>query len=366
MQRIKSFLYECVSFVAFLASPYIEGNTPEFEADREKWQETCTRDLVLADFTKYLQHGHTYPGRVLNKTESWDQESLESYLLTQLPQEGDYKMLLRNCMPSLWALTIYFAQWPFNTSPGLTTRLTFPAFVRAIAFLCGRHNRMIVNWEGQDQVFNHTTDQIVLEYIFRALATTRPSERQPRSAPPPQETAKLSSHRDVLDILSVSQPFLNHRTENLTRAELVPTADRLSPPTPPELSELIIPATGERLREILELAIPLLQHASQFENNTSCSASVKEQLEAARTKLETQEEVTFDVFRECLDCEDWMKKYHDVNPIYDGIALLFNTFPNPESLTTGKTANWYSGSEESLRLDSLRQLGLRTVTEGDI
>ncbi|CAI6089462.1 unnamed protein product [Clonostachys chloroleuca] len=324
------------------------------------------QDLVLADFTKYLQHGHAYPGRVLNRTESWDQQSLESYLLTQLPQEGDYKMLLGNCMPSLWDLIFCFAQWPFNTLCSLTTRLTFPAFVRAIAFLCGRHNRMFVNWEGQDQVFNRNTDQIVLEYIFRALATTRPPEYQPRSAPPPQETATLSCHCDVLDILSVSQPFLNHRTENLTRAELIPTADRLSPPTPPELSELIIPATGERLREVLELVIPLLQHASRLENNTSCSSSVKKQLETARTKLEAQEEVTFEVFQECLECEDWMKKYHDINPIYDGIALLFNTFPNPKSLTTGKTVNWYSESEENLSLGSLRRLGVSIVTEGDI
>ncbi|CAG9996362.1 unnamed protein product [Clonostachys byssicola] len=256
-------------------------------------------------------------------------------------------------MPSLWALIIYFAQWPFSPSSGVITRLTFPAFVRAISFLCGRHNRMSVNWECQDQVFNRTTDQIVLEYIFRALATTRPSEHQPRSAPPPEETATLSSHRDVLEILSVSQPFPNYRTENLTRPELVPTADRLSPPTPPEPLELIIPTTGERLKEILELIILLLQHASQFENNSSCSES-------------TQEEVIFDISQECLECEDWMKKYRDINPIYDGIALLFNTFPNPESLKTGKTTNWYLGSQESLSIGSLRQLGLSTVTEGDI
>ncbi|VUC20915.1 unnamed protein product [Clonostachys rosea] len=366
MQRIRNFLYDCVSFIAFItAPPAIDGNTPEFKAEREIWRQTCTQETVLADFTKFLQRGNCEQYQLFRDAEwkalekafsdyshsdnCWDQQSLELFFLSQIPQEEDFKILLRNCMPSLWTLMVYFAQWPFNTAFGPTTRLTFPALVRAIPFLCGRYHRIFLTWEGEDEAFNSETDQKALEHIFRALAATRPAEQQSRPAPTPQDTAKSSSQRDVLDLLSVSQPFLNENTQNLTRAQLTPIADRLLPPTPTELSELVIPAAGQRLIPILELAIPLTQHSSQFGKYPCYSyIRLRERLEAAQNELEKQEEVTFSVFQNHLDSDAWAESNFKATTLYDSIALLFNTFPNPQSLITGRSVNWFTGSEESL------------------
>ncbi|CAG9939905.1 unnamed protein product [Clonostachys rosea f. rosea IK726] len=90
MAPLKSFLQQCKKFFA-----------GTFEEDRKRWLDTCAQD--------------------------WDEQSLQSYLLAQIPEEKECEALLIRCMPSLWALVGYFAQWPFNTSFSPMTNLTFLA-----------------------------------------------------------------------------------------------------------------------------------------------------------------------------------------------------------------------------------------------
>ncbi|CAH0028070.1 unnamed protein product [Clonostachys rhizophaga] len=101
---MKDFLQQCRNFFA-----------GTFEEDRKRWLGTCTQVLPL-----------------LMMNTNWDEQSLQSYFLTQIPEEKEYEALLIRCMPSLWALVRYFAQWPFNTSSSPMTNLTFPGLLRAI------------------------------------------------------------------------------------------------------------------------------------------------------------------------------------------------------------------------------------------
>ncbi|VUC31541.1 unnamed protein product [Clonostachys rosea] len=314
-------------------------------------------ESVLSDFTTYLKNG------------GWDQQSLKSYLLTQIPKEGDHEALLIKSVPSLWALTIYFAQWPFNTAFEPTESLTLPALTRVVAFLCGRHYRMFQGWEGKDKELNRKSDQVILEYIFRALAITRPIEHESTPASPNEifkseigHDAKTASNRDILDVLSVSQPWLSEWTTLLTLEELTPIANRLSPPTPSELSDLSI--SGGRLTSILELSILLLQHAGKFKGGTNVAERLKRKIETAYAELQKAGDISFVTFAKHFDVDDW--KDHWNLTIYDAIALLFNTFTNPNSLRSGKVVNWSSGAEETLYLPQLRCLGLTVVEKSSV
>ncbi|CAH0050367.1 unnamed protein product [Clonostachys solani] len=359
MAFIKDLLHR-VAGASSSASHHGPASTPEFLAERQKWQETRTQDEVLADFTKYLQNGTPSWGPAFNEKEietlqktfaahaksekSWDQQSLESYLLTQIP-EGD-ETLLKSSIPALWDLTVYFAHWPFNTAfSAPTTSLTQPGLVRAVAFLSGRHYRLFKSWKNSDMEFNRKTDQPVLEYIFRALADAQPAGQQ----------SGASSDRDVLDILNVTQPVLSENTQTLTREQLTPTATRLAPPPAPELSSLAVPA--QKLVQLLDLSIAVLQQAAKFDV-TSRPQSIKEGLEAAKVEIQKGDKVTFDTYSKLLDKGEWVEKNNNVDTIYDAVAVLFNTFTNPQSLKTGETVNWSSGKKEKLYLGSLRSLGL--------
>ncbi|CAG9956632.1 unnamed protein product [Clonostachys rosea f. rosea IK726] len=357
---------------AISSSPAADGSAPAPRTGRTGWLENSTDDSVLSDFTHFLEKG-TPKGDppIFNKKElktlkkiftahansdnSWTQKSLESYLITQVPQDGDFKALLTTCLPSLWVLATYFSYWPFNTAVCTPiTSLTFPAFTRAIAFLSGRHYLMFTAWGHQDSSFNRTTDQPVLEYIFRALATPRQGEQKFTSSTQ-RKDAQASLQRDILDVLSVAQPLRDRNTKALNRTELTPAADRLSPPAPPQLCDITIPATSV-LVPLLDLSIALLQQTSEFDA-TPFPRTLKAKLETARTEVQGQEKVSFDRYTKLLDSEEWAENHNSVYTLYDGIAVLFNTFPNPESLKTGKTVNWVSGEEEPLYLGSLRSLG---------
>ncbi|VUC34280.1 unnamed protein product [Clonostachys rosea] len=359
MAFIKDLLHR-VAGASSSSSHHGPASTPEFIAERQKWQETRTQEEILADFTKYLQNGTPSWGPAFNEKEvetlqktfaahansdkSWDQQSLESYLLTQIP-EGD-ETLLKSSIPVLWDLTVYFAHWPFNTAiSGPTTSLTQPGLVRAVAFLSGRHYRLFKSWRNSDIEFNRETDQPVLEYIFRALADAQPTGQQ----------SGTSSDRDVLDILSVTQPVLSESTKTLTREQLIPTATRLAPPPAPELSSLAIPS--QKLVQLLDLSIAVLHQADKFDT-TSRPQSIIKDLEAAKLEVHKGDKVAFDTYSKLLDKGEWVEKDNNVYTIYDAIAVLFNTFTNPQSLKTGETVNWSSGKKEKLYLGSLRSLGL--------
>ncbi|VUC24001.1 unnamed protein product [Clonostachys rosea] len=353
---------------AISSSPASDGSAPAPRTGRTGWLETSTHDSVLSDFTHFLEKGNPKgDSPIFDKKEqktlkkifashadsnnSWTQKSLESYLITQVPQDGDFKTLLTVALPSLWALVTYFSHWPFNAAVSIPiTSLTFPAFTRAIAFLSGRHYLMFTAWGHRDSAFNRNTDQPVLEYIFRALATPRQEEHKSS----PREDTRASLQRDVLDILSVAQPLRDRNTKALTRTELAPAADRLSPQAQPELSDLSIPTS--LLVPLLDLSISLLQKTSEFDA-TPFPKILKTKLENARTEVQGQDEVLFDTYTKLLDSDEWAENRNSVYTIYDAIAVLFNTFPNPESLKTGKTVNWISGEEEPLYLGSLRSLG---------
>ncbi|CAH0057535.1 unnamed protein product [Clonostachys solani] len=357
---------------AISSSPAADGSAPAPKTGRTGWLETSTHDSILSDFTHFLEKGSPKgDSPIFNKKEqktlkkiftahansdnSWNQQSLESYLITQVPQDGEFKALLTASLPSLWALATYFSHWPFNTAVSTpVTNLTFPAFTRAIAFLSGRHYLMFTAWSHQDRDFNRKTDQPVLEYIFRALATPRQAE-QKSSSPTEREDAQALLQRDILDVLSVAQPLRDRNTKALSRTELTPAADRLSPPSPPQLSDISIPTTSV-LVPLLDLSIALLQKTSEFDA-TPFPRTLKAKLETARTELQREEEVSIDNYTRLLDSEEWAENRNSVYTLYDGIAVLFNTFPNPESLKTGKTVNWISGEEEPLYLGSLRSLG---------
>ncbi|CAI6099109.1 unnamed protein product [Clonostachys chloroleuca] len=357
---------------ALSSSPAADGSAPAPRTGQTGWLETSTHDSVLSEFTHFLEKGSPKGvPPIFNKKElktlkkiftayansdnSWNQKPLESYLITQVPQNGDFKALLTASLPSLWALTTYFSHWPFNTAASTPiTSLTFPAFTRAIAFLSGRHYLMFTAWGHQESSFNRTTDQPVLEYIFRALATSRQAE-QKSSSSTQRGDAQTSLQRDILDVLSVAQPLRDRNAKALNRTELTLAADRLSPPAPPELSDLSIPATSV-LVPLLDLSIALLQKTSEFDG-TPFPSTLKAKLETARTEVQGEDEVSFDTYTKLLDSEEWAENQNSVYTLYDAIAVLFNTFPNPESLKTGKTVNWVSGEEEPLYLGSLRSLG---------
>lgn len=298
----------------------------------------------------------TCPNVPFSHVTGWDQKSLEAYLVTQMPNDEKCRALLTTCAPSLWKLVTYFAQWPFISTPsGPMTTLSFNALVRAIAFLSGRHSIMFAHFnEKEDADVPRRKDRLVLEHMFRALAIDAGQETT---------TTASSSHSlrdDVLDTLNTVQPVLNEFTVPMNRDRMVPLAVRLlySPgdaTAPAALSSLAVPTTGPGgILALLDLFVPLLQHATKFDTTGTPVILIKD-LETARMELHKADSVSFDAFIR------WLGHDNDLD-VYDAVALLFNTFPNPKSLTDGIMINHFSEDEVTLLLYSLRRPGLTLVS----
>ncbi|CAH0043797.1 unnamed protein product [Clonostachys solani] len=267
-------------------------------------------------------------------TENWDVHSFESFLLMRMPPDVKCRAHLVAAIPSLWMLTTYFAQWPFiRSASNMPTTLTFPALVRAVAFLSGRHSTLFVNWDEEDAHVVRT-DQLVLEYIFRAFATVRSTE---------EETATYPPLNDVIDILNTVQPVEKILTPILDRAKLAPIAARISSTVAiPEVSDLVISSSGA-LVPLLDLCVLLLQHAIKFDEEIT---TLIEYLEVAQFKLRNNTaEVSFEVFTEWLGKNPNQHPFFD-SDVYDAIALLFNTFLNLEILTDGVMTHFGSPGEK--------------------
>ncbi|VUC26632.1 unnamed protein product [Clonostachys rosea] len=293
-------------------------------------------------------------------------QSLESCLSGRIPQDAETQALLKRATSSLWLLITYFAQWPFAAASP-TSRpagLTFTAWVRAIAFLCGRHSKIFQPWDPEDHLFDRRkqrvgeTDLPVLEYLFRGLAT----DIQAPDPPAADESAALSAlytlQRDVLDILNTIEPTIHIYTPRISRAELVPIADRLcSPLAPLPVTSLGIPL--ETLTPLLDLSVSIVQHTAEFDKFTWANQRLGEILEATQTGLQKIDgPVTYDVFTKFLS--------DDIYPnIYDAVALIFTAFPSPKVITQGIMFDpfyrlWYPElirSERRLFLMALREPG---------
>ncbi|VUC25157.1 unnamed protein product, partial [Clonostachys rosea] len=350
---------------------------------------------VLADFSKHLLETKggivvsTLPNkkeglRALEKTfrahansdKCWDQQSLESYFQTRIPENEENpedeanQALLKENASALWKLTTYFAQWPFNTTTpeSAPTGLTYPAFIRAVAFLSGRHLSMF-ECEGWDAEYdfdlsNKRTDRLMVEYIFRALATSQTvtsqtEEEEPSLDPPrPGETTTSPYHRDLMDILHVVQPIYIIYRERTTRRGvqwMAPVADRLATPGRPVLSSLRVSAN--ELLPLLDLLISLLQHASEFDKE-GCVDRI-DSLKKARETLESENMVPFEDFWKLFAAED--RDDTRELAIYDALALLFTTFLHPFCLKYGElvSAHWPwqvpgSFAPKPLSMDDLR------------
>lgn len=296
----------------------------------------------------------------------WDQNSLESCLLAHIPDDEKCRAILTSCMPSLWKLVTYFAQWPFvSTAPPAgtdstsTTKLPFDALVRAIAFLCGRHSIMFSHYnDKRDRELPRRTDRLAIEHIFRALAidaghdttttTTTTSGWIPKSS--------HSTRDDVFDTVNTVQPIMNEFTSPMCRDELSPLITRLLPPLSegsapaPALSSLAIPSTGPGgIFELLDLFVLLLQHADKFDPTPTPGVLAKE-LETARTGLQDADRIAFGAFYK------WLGDDVDLN-VYDAVALLFNLLPYPTSLTDGVAIDG-----EKLVVYALRRPGLKLAS----
>lgn len=294
----------------------------------------------------------------------WHQNSLESCLLAHIPNDEKCRALLTSCMPSLWKLVTYFAQWPFistappaGTDSGSTTRLPFDALVRATAFLCGRHSVIFSHYnDKRDRDLPRRTDRLALEHIFRALAidagqdttTTTESGWIPKSS--------HSMRDDVFDTLNTVQPIMNEFTSPMCRDELSPLVTRLLPPPsedsppPAALSSLTIPTAGPGgIFELLDLFVLLLRHADKFDPTPTPSVLAKE-LETARTELPFADRIAFGAFYK------WLGDDIDLN-VYDAVALLFNLLPYPTSLTDGVAIDG-----DKLVVYALRRPGLKLAS----
>ncbi|CAH0049023.1 unnamed protein product [Clonostachys solani] len=290
------------------------------------------QESILVEYTEFVLHGKPGIGGVFKKGERralekifavyanpdnrWDRQSLESFLITRVPQDRNHIDLFRNCADSCWTLTTHFAQWPFNTtSTSPLTSLTFSSFARAMAFLSGGHCHMV--WPttitpGEPE----RSDLIALEYIFRALATTKVVDERSDLVPEEEATGLSRQHRDIFDVLYSVQPVMNFLTWQMEPNELIPTAMVLSPPPHPELSALIIPAGT--LISLLDLLIPVLDRAREDPTMTHYQVLI-DKLKAAYVKLQSVEGVSFD------DFTGWMGTHYELN-FYTGISVLFRIF----------------------------------------
>lgn len=294
----------------------------------------------------------------------WDQNSLESSLLAHIPNDEKCRALLTSCMPSLWKLVTYFAQWPFiSTAPPAgtestsTTRLPFDALVRAIAFLCGRHSIMFSHYnDKRDADVPRRTDRLALEHIFRALAIDTSQDITTTTASGWIPKLSHSMRDDVFDTLNTAQPRLNEFTSPMCRDELSPLVTRLLPPPseesapPAALSSLTIPTAGPGgILDLLDLFVLLLRHAEKFDPTPTPGTLAKE-LETARTELQGADRIAFGAFYK------WLGDDIDLN-VYDAVALLFNLLPCPTSLTDGIAIDG-----DKLVVYALRRPGLKLAS----
>lgn len=214
------------------------------------------------------------------------------------------------------------------------------------------------NEEPRDAVVPRRTDRLVLEHIFRALATDGGQETTASSSS--MSSSSHSLRDDVLDTLNTVQPLLDPIcTIPLNREQLDPLAIRLlahpDAPAPAASSNLTIQTAGPNgILALLDLFILLLQHISKFDTTVVPGLLIKD-LQIARIELQKASDISFDTFIKCLGSDD------DFN-IYDSIALLFNTFPNPKSLTEGITINLHSKDGKTLLIYGLRRPGLTMVS----
>lgn len=296
----------------------------------------------------------------------WDQNSLEFCLLAHIPDNEKCRALLTSCMPSLWKLVTYFAQWPFistaphaNTDSATTITLSFDSLVRAIAFLCGRHSIMFSHYDDErDRELPRRTDRLALEHIFRALATESGQDTITTTAASgwiPKSTH--SARDDVFDTVNTVQPRLNEFTRPMCRDELSPLVTRLLPSPsseesapPAALSSLTIPTAGPgSISELLDLFVLLLRHADEFDPTPVPGVLTKE-LETARTELQDADRIAFGAFYK------WLGDDIDLN-VYDAVALLFNLLLYPTSLTDGIAIDG-----DKLVVYALRRPGLKLAS----
>uniref|UniRef100_A0A8H7K9J8 Uncharacterized protein n=1 Tax=Bionectria ochroleuca TaxID=29856 RepID=A0A8H7K9J8_BIOOC len=391
LPRVDQLLSMSFSYILSGILDEILGRRPSHAAKgfldaREKWQEACTSgkdpllgrvsergflhlregQSILADFSDYLLCGNSKYSPRFNSSEAqalktpffsyakdinyWDVHSFESFLLTRMPPDEKCQAHLVAAIPSLWMLTTYFAQRPFiRSASSIPTTLTFPALVRAVAFLSGRHSMLFVNWDYQDAHVDRT-DELVLEYIFRAFATVRTTE---------EETATCPPLNDIIDILNTVQPVEGILTDTLDRAKLAPIAARISSKVAiPEVSDFVISSSGV-LVPLLDVCVLLLQHAIRFDGEIT---TLIEYREAAQFKLRNNTgEISFEVFTEWLGKNPNQYHFFD-SDVYDAIALLFNTFLNPEILTDGVMTHYGCPGEKErkhmLIVFALRRPGL--------
>lgn len=323
-----------------------------------QWEQLYAISLPCPRLKPFAGHISQWPLLKFLHVTGWDQKSLEAYLLRQMPNDEKCRALLTSCAPSLWKLVTYFSQWPFtSTTSGSTSTLSFHALVRAIAFLSGRHSIMFAHFnEKKDADVPRRKDRLVLEHMFRALAIDAGQETTTTAS----SSSSHSLRDDVLDTLNTVQPVLNEFTVPVNRDRMVPLAVRLlySPgdaTAPAALSSLTVPTAGPSgILALLDLFVSLLQHATKFDTTGTPVILIKD-LETAHMELQKADSVSFDAFIR------WLGHDNDLN-VYDAVALLFTTFPNPKSLTDGIMINHFSEDEVTLLLCSLRRPGLTLVS----
>lgn len=301
---------------------------------------------------------------VFSHLKGWDQNSLECCLFAHIPNDEKCRALVTSCMPSLWKLVTYFAQWPFvstaavpSTDSASTTNLPFDALVRAIAFLCGRHNIIFSHYnDKRDTELPRRTDRLALEHIFRALAIDASYDTATTTASGWIPKSSHSMRDDVFDIVNTVQPIMNEFTSPMCRDELSPLVTRLLPPPseesspPAALPSLVIPTGGVGgIFELLDLFVLLLRHADKFDPTPTPGVLAKE-LEAARTELQGADRIGFGAFYK------WLGDDIELN-VYDAVALLFNLLPYPTSLTDGVAID-----EDKLVVYALRRPGLKLAS----
>jgi hypothetical protein len=174
-----------------------------------------------------------------------------------------------------------------------------------------------------------------------------------------EETATCPPLNDIIDILNTVQPVEGILTDTLDRAKLAPIAARISSKVAiPEVSDFVISSSGV-LVPLLDVCVLLLQHAIRFDGEIT---TLIEYLEAAQFKLRNNTgEISFEVFTEWLGKNPNQYHFFD-SDVYDAIALLFNTFLNPEILTDGVMTHYGCPGEKErkhmLIVFALRRPGL--------
>ncbi|CAH0024825.1 unnamed protein product [Clonostachys rhizophaga] len=173
-------------------------------------------------------------------------------------------------------LITYFAEWPFAAASPASRpdRVIFTAWVREIAFLCGRHSQIFQPWDPEDHLFDRRKE--------RFWKTSFGDWRQTLSLP---------------------------RTR---RVKLVLIADRLCSP--------LVPSPLTSLTILMEALTPLLD---------ILLARLGELLETAQIEIRNIEGlITYDIFTKLLS--------DDIYPnIYNAVTLIFTVCPSPKIINEG-------------------------------